>query len=1321
MKKILGLDLGTNSIGWSLVDLDFNQKNGNVIGLGSRIIPMNQDVLGNFSAGTPIDTSTAQKTRYRGVRVLYQRNALRRERLHRILNVLNFLPEHYKDAIDFQKRFGQFKANDEVKLNYKKRDDSSGYEFLFADSFHEMIKEFKAFQPQLFKRKKNGEEAKIPYDWTIYYLRKKALSESVTKEELAWIILNFNQKRGYYQLRGEEDEVDKTKMVKYHALKVVDVKISSELKGDEKWYDVILEKGWIYKRKSKVSLDDWIGSEREFIVTTTLNSDGSVKIDNRGNEKRSLRLPKDNDWALLKNKTESLIDKSGKTVGMYIYENLLQNPKQKLHGDLIKTIERSFYKDEFKQILEKQSEFHKDIFQNPELYKDCVNELYPRNEAHQNNLKDKNLIHLIIEDILFYQRPLKTKKYLIANCQYEKRVYRDKETKQFIDSPLKGISKSHPLFQEFRLWQFLKNLRIYEKQQIVNGNTLLDVEVTESLMQNEDDWCALFDFLKKRKEVDQNQLFKYFSDNKLIKKQKKDEFEYRWNYVQDKSYPCCPTYSSFLSRLSKVDSCKPSDFLTDKLVFSLWHLIYSVTDKTEFEQALNSFAKKHDLDENLFVKSFKLYPPFVSDYGSYSEKALRKIVPFMRRGKYWNEESLSIDAKTRIESIINRLEMIDYDINKIDQVKDDDIQNKLLKSFVEFNGKNPLSALNTYQACYAIYNRHSEAKSISKWKKPEDIDAYLNEFRQHSLNNPIVEQVVMETLRVVRDIWRQFGDGATDFFSEIHIELGREMKNNMASRKKLSEKVTNGENTNVRIRKLLTELKNSGINTRPYSSSHQEILKIYEDGVYNGSSKGKFDRLSEKDVEKIRNSKDPSQSEINRYRLWLEQGYVSPYTGKVIPLNKLFTTDYEIEHIIPKKLMFDDSFSNKIICESAVNKLKDFQTAYAFMKSKGTEIVDLGQSKKVALLSIEAYEKHCKNYFSKDAVKLKKLLSEEIPTDFINRQLNDTRYISKLVKGLLSNIVRQEGEEEATSKNIIVVSGQVISELKKHWGMNDIWNRIIEPRFKRLNEITQTNDFGFFDERINAFRSQVPDSLKIGFSKKRIDHRHHALDALVVACCTRDHVAFLTNQDHLRKNIKKEEKIQLRYGLRNKLCFKSKLDSNGNYKWVYFKPWDSFTTDTLDSLLNVVVSFKKNLRVINKATNHYWSFKDENGNIRLDKNGKPKKGLVKQKGTNWTVRKSLHKATFSGKLNLMIDGKPTIVTATRKELSEKFTRQQLDKITDIGIQRILNNHVKKYLNEKGKEQFALAFNQSGINALNENIIELNGGRFHQPIKKVRIY
>ena len=106
----------------------------------------------------------------------------------------------------------------------------------------------------------------VPYDWTIYYLRKKALTEKILKEELAWILLNFNQKRGYYQLRGEEKEENKNKLEEFHTLTVIDV-VEREKGKSGIWYNVILENGWIYKRESKIGLFDWVGKQKNFIVT----------------------------------------------------------------------------------------------------------------------------------------------------------------------------------------------------------------------------------------------------------------------------------------------------------------------------------------------------------------------------------------------------------------------------------------------------------------------------------------------------------------------------------------------------------------------------------------------------------------------------------------------------------------------------------------------------------------------------------------------------------------------------------------------------------------------------------------------------------------------------------------------------------------------------------------------------------------------------------------------------------------------------------------------------------------------------------------------
>ncbi|MEQ5789762.1 CRISPR-associated protein Csn1 [Muricauda sp. NFXS6] len=1313
MKKILGLDLGTNSIGWALIKNNFNKKEGEIEDLGVRIIPMSADVLGKFDAGQSI-SQTAERTGYRGVRRLYQRDNLRRERLHRVLNILGFLPEHYAQQIDFEKRLGQFKEGKEVKLNYRPNADGK-YEFIFKPSFNEMLEQFKVAQPDLFYVKSNGNETKVPYDWTLYYLRKKALSQPLTKQELAWVILNFNQKRGYYQLRGEEIDDEKDKQ--FVQLKVKEVIDSGEAVKGKPLFDVIFENGWKYD-KQIVKTEDWISRTKEFIVTTKMLKNGDIKRTYKA-------VDSEKDWAAIKAKTEQDIERSNKTVGEFIYETLLEKPTQKIRGKLVKTIERKYYKDELKKILSKQIELQPELFSN-KLYKACIKELYPRNEAHQNAIKNRDFLYLLIDDIIFYQRPLKSQKSNISGCQLEQRVYNktNKETgkKEIVRQAIKAIPKSHPLFQEFRIWQWLQNLKIYDKVDTNKGEL---IDVTKQLLKNDGDWVALFDFLQSKRELEQKQLIKYFIDKKRIEKSKKDH--YRWNYVEDKKYPFAETRAQFISRLTKVEGIDDVDtFLDEKTqlgtksnssfvtrIEQLWHIIYSVSDINEYKSALVKFALKHHLDEGSFVNSFIKFPPFKSDYGGYSKKALNKLLPLMRKGKYWNENDISDKVKQRVSEIMERVNALhlkdDYNAKQLAEalanVSDDDVKKQVIKSFVPFKDKNPLIGLNTYQATYLVYGRHSEIGDIQNWKTPEDIDTYLDNFKQHSLRNPIVEQAVTETLRVVRDIWKHYGKSQPGFFNEIHVELGREMKNPASKREQISKRNTENENTNLRIREVLKDLMNDDsieADVRDYSPSQQDLLKIYEEGIYQ-NPKADYSKVSEDEIAKIRRSNSPTLKEIQRYRLWLEQGYISPYTGKPIPLSKLFTHEYQIEHIIPQSRYFDNSLSNKIICESAVNEDKDNKTAFEYLSAKGGNVIN-GHK----LLGLAEYEAHVNQYFKNNRQKLKNLLSEDIPEGFINRQMNDSRYISKLVKALLSNIVREEGEQEATSKNLIPVTGSVTSKLKNDWGLNDKWNELILPRFERLNQLTQTNDFTAINTSGNIIPT-VPDELLKGFSKKRIDHRHHALDALVVACCTRNHSHYLSALNTEKKN----------YGLRDKLLIKNE---QGDYTKAFQMPWQGFTGEAKNQLEKTVISYKQNLRVINKANNKFWSYKDENGNLNLDKSGKPIKKLRKQtKGDNWAIRKAMHKETVSGKYNIETP-KGKIATAVRGSLADIKNEKHLAKITDPQIREvILPNHLKNYVDEKGKIKYDVAFSDEGIEDLNSNIVALNNGKKHQPIYKVKFF
>lgn len=632
-----------------------------------------------------------------------------------------------------------------------------------------------------------------------------------------------------------------------------------------------------------------------------------------------------------------------------------------------------------------------------------------------------------------------------------------------------------------------------------------------------------------------------------------------------------------------------------------------------------------------------------------------------------------------------------------------------------------------------------------------------------------------ETLRTVRDIWRMYGN-----IDEIHIEMGRNMKQTAEQRKKATQLITDNENANIRAKVLLTEFMNPdfGIdNVRPYSPSQQELLRIYEDGVL--SSIGEIDDGISEIIKKLGETdekKRPSRSEVLRYKLWLDQKYQSPYTGRFIPLARLFTTDYQIEHIIPQSRYFDDSFSNKVICESAVNALKDKMLGMEFIKEKHGQIVSLGNGSDATILSVEEYERLVTNVYKNNRAKMRKLLMDDIPDDFIARQLNDSRYISKLVKTLMSNIVREEGEEQDISKNVITTNGTITDRLKKDWGVKDVWNRIVLPRFRRLNELTGTRKF----TTTSAGGHEIPDmplELQKGFNKKRIDHRHHAMDAVVIACTTRSHVNLLNNEAAMSGN--NANRYQLSRKLRR--YEQTEIVRNGERKTIetareFLKPWATFTADLEKALQNIVVSFKQNLRIINKTTNAYQCFVDG------------KKAVVHQvKGDSWAVRKPLHKETVYGEVNLrrirevslkeamrqrknIVDkdmkrkitdfvklgydekliktyfaghkdawpdfnpskikvyyftqdvlGKDGSVKdryfATRKPLDTSFNRKRIeDSVTDTGIQKILLRHLELCGGDTER-----AFSPEGIEEMNRNITSLNNGKQHQPIYKVRVY
>ena len=1302
MKNILGLDLGTNSIGWAFIDTEKHK----ICGAGSRIIPIDAEVLGAFEKGKT-QSPMAARRQFRTTRRMIERVKLRRSRLHRALHILGFLPAHYEAHIDFNQHPGEFIDESEPLLPYRRLEDGSS-EFIFKESFYEMLDDFRQHQPTLVAKGR-----KVPHDWTIYYLRKKALTERISGEELAWILLNFNAKRGYYQLRGMDDATDEVNNNKeFRILTVTAVTQGEPVKGKEGFfnYEIAYDNGAIQQRQA-ASAPKKVGDRIEAICTTKIMKDGSKQI--------SVTEPKEDDWTLRKKKTESDITLSGKTVGAYIYDTLLRTPDVKVRGKLVHTIERRFYRDELERILLKQQNFIPEL-QDQDLLKQCATHLYGSNKAehHAQALTSKGWIHLLLDDILFYQRPLKSQKGTIASCPLERRQYVDKETGEIKLSGIPCIPKSHPLFQEYRIWQFISNLRIYAREKMVNGKLCMNYDVTATYLPNHEAYARLYAALDDRKDINQDSLLGIVTGLK-----KKEVSGFRWNYPEDKTYPCNVTRQSLPKAYRQI---------FDE---SLWHILYSVTDPQEIVKALTHYAERINIEVTPFIEALRKVFFKERGYAAYSAKALKKLVPLMRRGAYWHLDD--VDAATRVcmETYLAHPET-------------DAVSSAWYKVGMDCHTANDFQGLSLSQASYLVYGRHAETDDTERWTSPEQLDYFVqHELRAGSLRNPVVEKMVCETLRVVSDVWKTYGH-----IDEIHVEMARELKQNSEGRERDSRRNAENERANHRARFLLQEFSKPTYkvkNVRPYSPSQLDLFKIFEQEILEHSGEELKNNKELNDI--VKNLGNPAQSakisftQINRYRLWLEQKYVSPYTGQPIPLSDLFTTAYEIEHVIPQSRHYDNSMRNKVICECEVNKDKSNMTGYEYILKRGGSVIQGSSKQAFTILKPAEYEAFVKEHYRHNPAKMRNLLTDDIPESFTNRDLNHTQYMTRLVLSLLSKVVREEGEVTSVSKHILAPNGSITTQLKNDWGLNEVWNRLVAPRFVRMNDLSHSQLWG--EERSldgkRFFQISQPLHLPT-INKKRIDHRHHAMDALVIACTSRNHINYLNFVSaHAGENHEKYELRQLLMDTKSK---------------TYKKPWPTFTQDCAHTLEQMVVSFKKNLRIMSRLKNgslgvrkplHKETF---SGKVRLQR---IKSVSLKEALKDWhhiqnrslrheikrLVNEEYHRfdATLIEryfkdrnyifqdenirKVNLyyLTDGKEAC-SANRSLLDISFTEKKIAAVTDSGIRTILLRHLHQdiYRDATGNFSPELAFSPEGIAAMNANLQVLNGGKKHQPIYKVRV-
>ena len=312
--------------------------------------------------------------------------------------------------------------------------------------------------------------------------------------------------------------------------------------------------------------------------------------------------------------------------------------------------------------------------------------------------------------------------------------------------------------------------------------------------------------------------------------------------------------------------------------------------------------------------------------------------------------------------------------------------------------------------------------------------------------NPIVQKALHEIRRLVNSVIREYGKP-----QEVRVELSRDMRASKEQRRKIQKQQKENRKLN--------------------EQAEGEIVEHYLSGNRNI------------ELGKTNSGKSYIPREHReKYKLWMELGGTRakcPYSGEPIAsFNRMLDKETEVDHIIPLSLSNDNSYLNKILCLGSENQAKGQKTpwqAWGDNKEKFQEIIGRMQD----LIH------SCDPQFKKGLrAKLKKIGSKKIPDGFTQAQLKATQYIAVAAKKYL----------ETLSVPVDVTTGRATAELRRLWGLNKL---LPEPP---EDEDTKRPTTDINGEEVMLYTAEGATKDE---AKSRIDHRHHAIDALVVALTDR--------------------------------------------------------------------------------------------------------------------------------------------------------------------------------------------------------------------------
>ena len=391
-------------------------------------------------------------------------------------------------------------------------------------------------------------------------------------------------------------------------------------------------------------------------------------------------------------------------------------------------------------------------------------------------------------------------------------------------------------------------------------------------------------------------------------------------------------------------------------------------------------------DKLLYEKNKKMYETKVikiDPIGSKIFKALSNDYDFNEIGNIIDKVATVLftyksdqAVKEHLKDVPNNIINIAIEIDSVTGTMDQSIE--LCKELIPFlkEGLSYDEAMNKIGLDHALRNDRSVNKTGEIHYYLPEINSIIKETRI-TLKNPVVKNTLIKMIDLVNAIIKKYGK--IDSFS---IEFARELKKSFKERNQIRQE----------------QLDNMEFN----NSIKLEMLENYPNLF--------------KDLYSIK------KEYFIKYKLYKEQNGYSPYTLKMIDNKKIFdNTCYQVDHIIPYSISFDDSLSNKVLVETKENQDKKNKTPLEYFKSINRDS--------------EILHNFIKNNNVSEA-KSNNLLRIDLDEDFRKQALESSAYIARLTKKIISFylLVDKSGNAIDDSK-IIVLNGSITDKLKEFYGL----------------------------------------------------------------------------------------------------------------------------------------------------------------------------------------------------------------------------------------------------------------------------------------------